>query len=262
MRTLARDRAKAAPLAALGIEVVEGDLGDPASLGRAFAGVERVFLASALDPRQVELQGNAVEAARRAGVRYVVKLSGLATALDSSVPSGRWHARTEQEIEKSGMGWTHLRPLFFFQNLLNAAPSVAGAGVLPNTTDAAAIAGVDARDVAACAAAALADDAHAGCAYTVTGPEAFTYAGLAEQLSRLLRRPIRTRDLPPEAARARMVADGMPAWHAEVIATFAACFARGGGARVTDAVERLVGRAPRSVGQFLGENAAAFGAAR
>ncbi len=260
VRALARDPAKAAPLAVLGIEVAEGELEDPAALSRAFAGVERVFLASALDPSQVELQGNAIEAARRAGVRHVVKLSGLATALDSTVASGRWHARTEQQIENSGMAWTHLRPHFFFQNLLRAAPLVAGPGVLPCTSGAGAIAGVDARDVAECAAAALAGDAHFGCAYTVTGPEAFSYAGLADRLSALLGRAIRTLELTPEAARARMVADGMPAWHAEVLAAFAACFARGGGARVTDAVERTTGRAPRSVGEFLREHAAAFGA--
>jgi uncharacterized protein YbjT (DUF2867 family) len=262
VRALARDPAKAAPLAALGIEIVAGDLVEPASLACAFAGIERVFLASALDPRQAELQGNAVEAARRAGVRHVVKLSGLATGLDSSVASGLWHARTEQQIERSGMAWTHLRPHFFFQNLLGAAPLVAGTGVLPCTTGAGAIAGVDARDVAECAAAALAGDAHLGCAYTVTGPESFTYAELADRLSALLGRAIHTRELTPEAARARMVADGMPAWHAELLAEFAACFARGGGARITDAVQRLTGRAPRSVGEFLREHAAAFGASR
>lgn len=262
VRALARDPGRAAPLAALGIGIAAGDLGEPESLARAFAGVERVFLASALDPRQVELQGNAVEAARRAGVRHVVKLSGLATALDSSVASGRWHAQTEREIEASGMGWTHLRPLFFFQNLLHAAPHVASAGVLPDTTGGAAIAGVDARDVAACAAAALATDTHFGCAYDVTGSEAFTYADLAERLSRLLGRAIRAPESTPEAARARMLADGMPAWHADLLAEFAACFARGGGAQVSDAVLRLSGRAPRSVAEFLDEHAAAFGAMR
>jgi uncharacterized protein YbjT (DUF2867 family) len=260
VRALARDPAKAAPLAALGIEIAEGDLEDPVALARAFAGVERVFVASALDPRQVELQGNAVEAARRAGVRHVVKLSGLATSLDSAVASGRWHARTEEQIEKSGMAWTHLRPHFFYQNLLRAAPFVAGAGVLPCTSGRGEIAGVDARDVAECAAAALAGDLHFGRAYTVTGPEAFSYAGLAERLSRLLGRAIRTLDTAPEAARARMVADGMPAWHADVLADFAACLAQGGGAEVTDAALRLSGRAPRSVGEFLAEHAAAFGA--
>ena len=262
VRALARDPGRAAPLAALGIGIVAGDLGAPESLARACAGVERVFLASALDPRQVELQGNAVEAARRAGVRHVVKLSGLATAPESSVASGRWHAQTERQIEASGMGWTHLRPLFFFQNLLRAAPHVAGSGVLPDTTGDAPIAGVDARDVAACAAAALATDAHLGCAYQLTASEAFSYSELADRLSRLLGRAIRTLEITPEVARARMIADGMPAWHADVLADFAACFARGGGARVSDAVLRLSGHTPRSIGGFLDEHAAAFGAAR
>ena len=260
MRALVRDPGRATPLAALDIEIVVGDLGERDSLAHAIAGVERVFLASALDPRQVELQGNAVEAARGGGVRHVVKLSGLATSRDSAVASGRWHARTEQEIEASGMDWTHLRPVFFFQNLLQAAPLVASSSVLPNTIGAAAIAGVDARDVAACAAAVLATDEHFRCAYEVTGPEAFSYDDLADRLSRLLGRAIRTLELAPAAARTRMIDDGMPAWHAELLADFAACLARGGGARVTDVVRRLTGRAPNTVGGFLAEHAAAFGA--
>lgn len=262
VRGLVRDPRRATLLAARGIEIVEGDLGEPKSVARAVAGVERVFLASALDPRQVELQGNAVEAARGAGVRHVVKLSGLGTSLDSGVASGRWHARTEQAIEASGMGWTHLRPLFFFQNLLQAAPFVASSGVLPNTVGAASIAGVDTRDVAACADAVLATNEHFGRAYDVTGPEAFTYGDIVDRLSRLLDRAIRTLELTPEAARARMIANGIPAWHADVLADFATCFARGGGTRVTDAVLRLTGRAPRSIGAFLDEHAAAFGATR
>ena len=262
VRALVRDPGRATRLAALGIAIVQGDLGQPESLVRAFAGVERVFLASPLDPRQSALQGNAVDAARDAGVQHVVKLSGLATALDSTVASGRWHARTEGAIEATGMGWTHLRPLFFLQNLLQAAPLVTGSSVLPNTIGTAAIAGVDARDVAACAAAALTTDDHLGRAYDVTGPEAFTYADLGDRLSRLLGRTIRTLDVEPEAARARMIDGGMPAWHADVLTDFAACFARGDGARVTDSVRRLTGRAPRSVGEFLDEHAAAFGAAR
>ncbi len=261
VRALVRDSAKAKPLAALGIEIVEADLAEPSTLARAFSGVDRVFLSSALDPSQVELQANAVEAARNAGVRHVVKLSGLGTALDSEVASGRWHAQTEERIEASGMGWTHLRPYFFLQNLLQMAPLVANADVLPNSIGGAAIAGVDARDLAACAVGALASDDHFGLAYDVTGPEAFTYGEIAEVLSKRLGRAIRTLELKPEIARARMIEDGMPEWHADVLEEFAACFTRGGGAPVTDAVLQLTGNAPRSVGEFIDEHASAFGAA-
>ena len=61
---------------------------------QALRGVESVLLVSAIDPRQVELQGNLVATARRSGVAHIVKLSGLATAPDSTVRSGRWSTRS------------------------------------------------------------------------------------------------------------------------------------------------------------------------
>jgi uncharacterized protein YbjT (DUF2867 family) len=102
-RALVRSAEKAERLRQPGLEPAIGDLEDPASLDAALEGVERALLVSPLDPRQVELQGNFIAAARRAGSVHVIKLSGLATALDSPVQSGRWHARTEQELEDSGL---------------------------------------------------------------------------------------------------------------------------------------------------------------
>lgn len=257
VRALVRDAARAAPLASLGVELCPGDLDRPDSLAPALRDVERVFLASALDPRQVELQGNLVRAASRAGVRRVVKLSGLATAFDSPVSSGRWHAQTEREIEASGLPWTFLRPPFFLQNLLRLAPAVAR-GVLASSAGAAQIAGVDARDVAAVAAVALERDTFLGRAVQVTGPAAFSYTDVAKHLSALSGRDVRCVDVAPDATRAQLVAGGMPAWHADVIAEFAAYFRAGGGAEVTGVVEAATGRSPRALETFLLEHADAF----
>jgi uncharacterized protein YbjT (DUF2867 family) len=257
VRALVREPARASALAELGVDLARGDLERPDSLAPALAGVEGVFLASALDPRQVELQGNLVEAARRAGTRRIVKLSGLATALDSPVSSGRWHAQTERQIAGSGLAWTFLRPPFFLQNLLRLAPAAAR-GALPGASGSGSIAGVDARDVAEVAVAALVRDAALGQALAVTGPAAFSYADVAKHLSALTGRDVRAIDVAPDAMRAQLIAGGMPAWHADVLAEFAAHFRAGGGAEVSGVVEATTGRAPRGLEAFLLEHADAF----
>ena len=66
MRALVRSAEKAATLAGPGVETVVGGLEQPSSLDVALDGVTRALLISPLNPRQVELQGNFVEAARRA----------------------------------------------------------------------------------------------------------------------------------------------------------------------------------------------------
>ena len=115
LRALVRSPDKVASVAAPGVETVTGDLAEPRSLDAALEGVDAALLVSPLDPQQVALQGNFIEAAKRAGRVHVVKVSGLGTALDSPVRSGRWHAQIEQHLEDSGLPFTHLRPPFFIR---------------------------------------------------------------------------------------------------------------------------------------------------
>jgi len=103
VRALVRSAEKAATLTDPGVETLIGDLEQPGSLDAALDGVTRALLISPLHPRQVEWQGNFVEAARRAGGVHIVKLSGLGTAPDSPLRSGRWHAQTERHIADVGL---------------------------------------------------------------------------------------------------------------------------------------------------------------
>src|SRR5262249_19518366 len=166
---------KAATLAGPGVETVVGDLEQPGSLDAALDGVTRALLISPLHPRQVEWQGNFVESARRAEAVHIVKLSGLGTAPDSPLPSGRWHAQTERHIADAGLPFTCLHPPFFMQNLLRSAAVIAVQGVLVASMQAGKIAMVDARDVAAVAVAALTSDGHVDKTYTITGPKALSF---------------------------------------------------------------------------------------
>jgi uncharacterized protein YbjT (DUF2867 family) len=96
-RALVRSPEKAEAIEALGLEAAVGDLDKPETLAPALASVERVFLLSAPEERQAELQNNLVRAARDAGVRHVVKLSaiGVGGELDA-IALGRVHRETEE----------------------------------------------------------------------------------------------------------------------------------------------------------------------
>jgi len=222
LRALVRSPEKAAALAGPTVETVVGDFARPETLGPALRGVTRALLISHHDVRQVELQGNFVEAARRAGPVHVVKLSGLATAPGSPPQSGRWHAETEAQIRDAGLPWTFLHPPYFMQNLLRAAPAVAAHGVLTGAMQEGRIAMVDARDVAA--VAALTAPGHEGQTYVVTGPEALSHAMVAAILSEAVGRRIVYRDIALDALREQIVSGGTPPWLAAFAAEHAARF--------------------------------------
>jgi len=212
VRALVRSAEKAKTIAGPDVETVVGDLERPDSLDVALEGVTRAFLISPLHSRQVEWQGNFVEAARRTGAVHIVKLSGLGTALDSPLRSGRWHAETERHIADAGLPWTHLHPPFFMQNLLRSAAAIAAQGMLVASMQAGKIAMVDARDVAAVAGAALTSDGHVGKTYTITGPEALSFQEVVTKLAVATGRPVTYQDVPLAAVRQELAATAIPAW--------------------------------------------------
>jgi len=258
VRALVRSPEKAAAIVGPGVEPAIGDLAHPRTLDAALDGVTRALLLSPLDPEQAALQGNFVDAARRAGAVHVVKLSGLGTALDSPVRSGRLHAQTERQVEESGLPFTHLRPLFFMQNLLAFAPEVAATGALAAPMRDGRIAMVDARDVAAVAVATLTEPGHAGRAYTLTGLDALSFADVAAALSVATGRPVTFRDQSPEARRSQLVAAGLPAWHLGLRMEFWAVLSEGAASAATDTVRSVTGMSPRTFARFAVEHADRF----
>jgi len=258
VRALLRYPEKAAAVADLGGQPIIGDLAQVRSLEAALDGVRAALLVSPLDPHQVELQNNFIDAAKRVGQMHIVKISGLGTALDSPVRSGRWHAQTEKYLEDSGLPFTHLRPPFFMQNILRFAPTIRHTGEFVGALRQGKVAMVDVTDIAAVAAIALTTSGHAGKAYTLTGLEALAYEEVAEKLSNGLGRRVIYKDIELEVMRQRLLASGMPAWHVDVQVDFSTALAAGQASAVTNTVEAVTGHAPRTLDQFIHEHMALF----
>ena len=250
----AEDAAKAPA----GANPVIADFADRASLDHALEGVERVYLVCAPIPQLVELESNVVDACRDHGIKHLVQNSALgASVYDKSFP--RWHYRVEERVRASGVPATILRPESFMQNIPNFyAGTIKSDGAFYAAGGNAPIAFIDVRDVGAVAAKTLTTDGHLGKTYTLTGPEALTYAQVAEKLSALLGRTVKYLALTQEQLKQAMQSMGMPPWQVEALAELAAYYTEGPGARVTGDVREVLGREPIRFDQFLKDNAASF----
>lgn len=260
-RALVRRPEAAAELEGLGVEVVVGTFDDADALRRAARGVERVYLVSppGVDGMVAE-QVAVVEAARAEGVRHVVKQSSIGADLATDASIVAAHRRIEEAIEGSDMSWTHLRPHWFMQNELGQAGSIAADGVFyaPDVTE---ISMIDVADIAAAAAHVLTSDGHEGQAYVLTGPEALSYADVADVYSRVLGREVRWQEVSLDDARDSMRQAGLPDELAVGFADIMGGYRGGGVMRdVSPAVEQLTGRAPRTFEDVVRENRAAFDA--
>jgi uncharacterized protein YbjT (DUF2867 family) len=126
---LVRNPAKADNLRLPNVELVQGDLENPASLDVALAGVERAFIVTAVDQRCVGWFRNFFEAAKRAGTPHVVKYSGLGAGVANSVIH-RQHFETDEMLRKSGLAYTILQPNSFYQNMLWSAGTIKDHGAI------------------------------------------------------------------------------------------------------------------------------------
>jgi uncharacterized protein YbjT (DUF2867 family) len=258
-RAMVRDPAKAEAIAKLPhVEIVQADMAKPDTLAAALRGIDRAILISSATPDMAEVQSNFIDAARKAGVKHVVKLSGIAPNLDSSFRFGRMHGEIEQRLEASGMAWTHLRPGEFMTVYFRQVPAIVNRSALMLPLEQARIASIDVGDIAEVAATVLTTPGHEGKIYSLTGPEALTMTEVAAKLSTVTGKPIRYISVPPEDARQAQLAAGMPPFLADALFELFGERRKGMEARVWPDSEVLLGRRPTPFDEFARRNAAVF----
>jgi uncharacterized protein YbjT (DUF2867 family) len=243
-----------------GIETVVADLDKPDTLAAAFDGVETAILSTAADTAQPQQHSNFLNAARKAGVKRIIRISVVGANPESSIELERMNGQTDREFADSGIATTVLHPQSFMQNFLGQVGTMRAMGKVFSCTGNGKIPFVDARDIGAAAAACALQNASAGKAYEITGPEGVSYAQVAEKFSSALGVPVEFVNIAEEAATDGMTAAGLPPWAARSLAAIHSGYSRGENTQVSDDVERLTGRAPISFDRFLADHKAMLSA--
>jgi NAD(P)H dehydrogenase (quinone) len=197
-----------ADLAERGVVVRRADFDDPASLREAFSGAEKLLLISGSEPgRRIEQHGNAIEAAKAAGVRHIAYTS-IVRADTSSLLLAADHRGTEELLAASGVPHTLLRNAWYFENYTPQLPVYLERGIV-GSIGTARISAAARADYAEAAAAVLTGEGHEGAIYELGG-ESFTMAELAEVVSAAAGRTVTYTDLPVEQYAQVLVAAGLP----------------------------------------------------
>jgi uncharacterized protein YbjT (DUF2867 family) len=259
VRALVRSTAKAAALSGLpGVELAFGDMGRPETLEAALRGIDRAVLISSAAPDMVDVQSSFIDAAVRAGVKHVVKLSGIMPELTSPFRFARMHGEVEQRLEKSGLAFTHLRAGEFMTAYFRQVPSILAKGAIFLPMADARIASIDVGDIAEVAIITLTSPGHEGKIYPITGPEALTMSEVAERLSAATGRTIRYVNVAPENAKRAQLAAGVPPYMADALAELFAERRNGGESKVWPVLQDVFGLRPTPFAEFAARNAAIF----
>ncbi len=252
-----RTPGKAEKARAEGLDSVTFDFEDRASVAAALKGADKLFLLSGNIPNQVEVETAAVEEAKKAGVKHIVKLSVL-QADKEQYSFAKWHRAVEKAIEKSGLAYTFLRPTGFMQNFVNYnAGSIKAQGAIYEPMDAK-VSHVDVRDIAAVAVKTLTTSGHENKAYELTGPEALSYEQVAEKISRAIGKPVKAVFTGVDAARQAMLGMGMPQFMVDAVLDLQKVYATGVSEKVYPDIEKVTGRKARSFDDFLRDDLTAF----
>ena len=258
VRAVTRDPQKAEANLLPRVQFVHGDFEDPESMKRACAGVDRAFLLTSSTERAEQQQSGFTHVAQQSGVRHIVKLSQLHADANTPERFLRYHGVVEEAILSSGLTFTFLRPNLYMQGLLNFRRSIQQQSTFFAAAGDARISAVDVRDLADVAVAALTSARHDNKAYSLTGPEALTFADMAQRLSKAVGRTITFVDIPPEAMRAALAELGFPAWQADGLLEEFAMYRRGAAGGVEPGAREALGRLPRSFAEFARDYAPLF----
>ncbi|MEV6522942.1 NAD(P)H-binding protein [Longispora sp. NPDC051575] len=243
-----REPADAADLAALGVSVRRGDFDEPDTLPAAFAGVRRMLLiSSGANPHALRFAHHeaATAGAVAAGVESLVYTS-LSTASPASI--GEVHRKTEAMIIASGLRHTFLRHPLYTDNFLNGVLDEPG---LVTATGDGRVASALRDDLAEAAAIVLTDENHDRDGYDLTGPTAWTQAELAAELSAVAGREFAHEAVEPGEYARLLRAEEVPEGLVGVLLDIHATIAGGGFAEVTGELEKLLGRAPRTMAEAV-----------
>jgi NAD(P)H dehydrogenase (quinone) len=243
---------KLAGFAAKGIATRAGDFDKPAGLGAAFQGIDKLLIIPTSDLRpgiRTPQHKAAVDAARSAGVKHLVYVSTVASRPGQELMQS--HHETELAVYGSGLKWTIVRMAMYFENLFMGTLQHALSSGTYATTGTAPVANIARGDVAAALAGVLLGSGHEGSVYHATGPAALTPSEIAATISRVFGKPVQAVGITEAQFAGGLKAAGLPDFVVEAILGIEQTAAKGMLDLVTGDVERLTGRKPAALADFL-----------
>ncbi|MFL5814235.1 MAG: SDR family oxidoreductase [Bdellovibrionia bacterium] len=241
------------------IEYVKFDYFDADTYEKAFEGVTALYLLTPVVPSPQGLVQALVDAAKRAGIRKIVRQSAYGADRNSTnVRLIRWHQDCEKVIEQSGIPYVILRPTGFFQNYLSYADDISRAGVFHLALGSDRSTYIDARDVARVAAVTLIENGHEGRKYNLTGPQALSNEDIADVLSLVTGDQIKFVPISDEVERRNLIEDGTPDWLAEGLVEMHRLWRAENSAQVLPTVREITGQDASPFEKFARENIEKF----
>lgn len=250
---------RAAQLRDSGAEVIVGDLNRIDDVRKAAEGARAAYFVYPISPGLLEVTATFAQAADEAGVTAVVNMSQISARRHASSNAARIHWLAERVLDWSPLAVTHLRPTFFAEWFLYFGWSIGKEGVLRLPLGDGRHAPISSEDQGRVIAAILEHpDEHAGHVYPLFGAVEMNHYEIAEAISRALGRPVRYEPTDIDTWVKDIQSRGFSSYQAQHLSNVAIDYRNGIFAGTNDIVERVGGKRPMTVEEFVTANSAAF----
>jgi uncharacterized protein YbjT (DUF2867 family) len=247
-------------LRAQGAEIIVGDLLDMRAVRRVFHEVQRAYFVYPMRPGLTEATAHFAEAALEAKTEFIVNLSQKTSRPDAISDSALHHWLAERVFDWAGTPVAHLRPSTFNKWFLWMRKGIRDGKYHVPFGPTGHFAPIAAEDLGHVIAAILADPTqHAGQFYELFGPVELTPPEIAEIITQTLGKEVRYKQISPE----EWISD---IYEGKQVIPFLAQHLkgivfdheRGMMAGTNDVVEKISGRRPMTVAEFIEKHREAF----
>ena len=251
---------RAATLRDSGAEVIVGDLQDIDTVREAVDGVRAAYFVYPISPGLLEATATFAQAAEEAGVTAIVNMSQISARRGAASDAARIHWLGERILDWSPIAATHLRPTYFAEWFtIFGARGIREEGVLRLPFGDGRHAPITAEDQGRVIAAILENpDDHAGQVYPLFGAVEMNHYQIADAISEALGRPVRYEPVDIPTWIEGIKAQGFPEFLAQHLSNVAVDYQNGIFAGHNDLVERIGGKKPTTVQEFITDHLAAF----
>jgi NAD(P)H dehydrogenase (quinone) len=251
---------RAAKLRDSGAEIVVGDLQDIDTVRDAAEGARAAYFVYPIAPGLLEATTTFAQAAEEAGVSAIVNMSQVSARRGAASNAARIHWLGERVLDWSPIAATHLRPTYFAEwYTIFCAASIRGEGVFRLPFGDGRHAPITAEDQGRVIAAILENPAdHAGQVYPLYGAVEMNHHQIAEAISEALGRTVRYEPTEIPVWIDDIKARGFPDFLAQHLTNVAEDYQNGIFAGNNDLVERIGGKKPTTVQQFVTDHLAEF----
>jgi uncharacterized protein YbjT (DUF2867 family) len=251
---------RAATLRDGGAEVIVGDLQDIDTVREAVDGVRAAYFVYPISPGLLEATATFAQAAEEAGVTAIVNMSQISARRGAASDAARIHWLGERILDWSPVAATHLRPTYFAEWFtIFGARGIREEGVLRLPFGDGRHAPITAEDQGRVIAAILENpDDHAGHIYPLFGAVEMNHYQIADAISEALGRPVRYEPADIPTWIEGIKAQGFPEFLAQHLSNVAVDYQNGIFAGNNDLVERIGGKKPTTVQEFVTDHLATF----